>query len=193
MEVILLEKIDNLGSIGDRVNVRSGYGRNYLLPKGKATVATPENIAIFEARRAEFESRQADELATAESRGARIQALNLKLTAKAGSEGKLFGSIGTIDIAEACTTAGVAVERSEVRLPDGPIRMLGEHEVEIHLQTDVNVAVRIEVVSDGEPVVDPLVADDDSIGDDDSATDDESAADDEVPDDEAPVDETPAV
>lgn len=193
MEVILLEKIDNLGSIGDRVNVRSGYGRNYLLPKGKATVATPENIAIFEARRAEFESRQADELATAEARGARIQALNLKLTAKAGSEGKLFGSIGTIDIAEACTAAGVAVERSEVRLPDGPIRMLGEHEVEIHLQTDVNVAVRIEVVSDGEPVVDPLAADDDSIGDDDSATDDESAADDEVPDDEAPADETPAV
>lgn len=195
MEVILLEQVDNLGGIGDRVNVRSGYGRNYLLPKGKATVATPENIAIFEQRRAEFEARQAQDTATAAERGARIQALNLKLVAKAGSEGKLFGSIGTIDIAEACTAAGVAVERSEVRLPNGPIRMLGEHEVEIHLQTDVDVAVRIEVVSDGEPVADALAADDDTVTADESAEADQSAAADEnAGDDDVSADgETPAV
>jgi large subunit ribosomal protein L9 len=152
MEVILLEKIDNLGTIGDRVKVRSGYGRNFLLPKGKATLATPENIAIFEERRAELERKQADEVAAAEARAAQIGALSLKLLAKAGAEGKIFGSLGTIDIAEACNEAGVPVERSEVRLPDGPLRTLGEHEIEIHLSSDVNVNVRIEVVSDGEPV-----------------------------------------
>jgi len=152
MEVILLEKVDNLGIIGDRVKVRSGYGRNFLLPKGKATLATPENIAIFEERRAELERKEVGELTSAQVRGEEIQKLSLQLVAKAGTEGKLFGSLGTIDIAEACTSAGVAVERSEVRLPDGPIRTLGEHEIEIHLHADVNVAVRIEVVSDGEQI-----------------------------------------
>jgi len=152
MEVILLEKVDNLGNIGDRVKVRSGYGRNFLLPKGKATLATPENIAIFEERRAELERKEAGELTGAQARGEEIQKLSLQLVAKAGTEGKLFGSLGTIDIAEACTSAGVPVERSEVRLPDGPIRTLGEHEIEIHLHADVNVSVRIEVVSDGEPM-----------------------------------------
>lgn len=152
MEVILLEKVDNLGNIGDRVKVRSGYGRNFLLPKGKATLATPENIAIFEERRAELERKEVGELTGAQARGEEIQKLSLQLVAKAGTEGKLFGSLGTIDIAEACTSAGVLVERSEVRLPDGPIRTLGEHEIEIHLHADVNVAVRIEVISDGEPV-----------------------------------------
>jgi large subunit ribosomal protein L9 len=152
MEIILLEKVDNLGNIGDRVKVRSGYGRNFLLPKGKATLATPENIAIFEERRAELERKEVGELTSAQERGEEIQKLSLQLVAKAGTEGKLFGSLGTIDIAEACTSAGVAVERSEVRLPDGPIRTLGEHEIEIHLHADVNVAVRIEVVSDGEQI-----------------------------------------
>jgi len=151
MEVILLEKVDNLGNIGDRVKVRSGYGRNFLLPKGKATLATPENIAIIEERRAELERKEVGELTSAQARGEEIQKLNLRLVAKAGTEGKLFGSLGTIDIAEACTSAGVPVERSEVRLPDGPIRTLGEHEIEIHLHADVNVPVRIEVISDGEP------------------------------------------
>jgi len=152
MEVILLEKIDNLGGVGDQVKVRSGYGRNYLLPKGKATLATPENIAIFEARRAELENKEAGELASAEGRAAQIRNLSLRLTAKAGTEGKIFGSLGTIDIVEACAAAGVEVERSEVRLPDGPLRTLGEHEIEIHLHSDVNVNIRIEVVADGEPV-----------------------------------------
>jgi large subunit ribosomal protein L9 len=150
MEVILLEKVDNLGDIGDRVKVRSGYGRNFLLPKGKATLVTAENIAVIEARRAELECRQGDELAAAQARGAELQALKLTLQAKAGTKGKLFGSLGTIDIAEACSAAGVPLERSEVRLPDGPIRALGEFEIEIHLHADVNVSLRIEVLPEGD-------------------------------------------
>jgi large subunit ribosomal protein L9 len=148
MEVILLEKIANLGNIGDRVRVKSGYGRNFLLPKGKATMATPTNIAAFEARRAELERKQAEELAAAQGRVAQLEALVVRISAKAGSEGKLFGSIGTVDIADACTAAGVKVERSEVRLPEGPIRTVGEHLVSLHLHTDVNVAVRVEVAAE---------------------------------------------
>lgn len=148
MEVILLEKVANLGNIGDRVRVKSGYGRNFLLPKGKATLATAANIAAFEAKRAELESKQAAELAVAHARMAQLEALNLRVTAKAGAEGKLFGSLGTMDIAEACTAAGVAVERSEVRLPHGPIRTIGEHLINLHLHTDVNVSIRLEVVAE---------------------------------------------
>lgn len=148
MEVILLEKVANLGNIGDRVKVKSGYGRNFLLPQGKATLATPANIAVFEARRAELERKQADELAAAQARVAQVQKLRLRLTAKAGAEGKLFGSVGTVDIAEACTAAGVPVERSEVRLPTGPIRTTGEHQIELHLHTDVNVTIQVEVVAE---------------------------------------------
>jgi large subunit ribosomal protein L9 len=162
MEVILLEKVDNLGSIGDRVKVRSGYGRNYLVPKGKATVATPENIALFEARRADLELKQAEELGAVERRVAELQKLELRLMAKAGTGGKLFGSLGTIDIAEACTAAGVPVERSEVRLPDGPLRALGEYEIEMHLHADVNVTVRVEVIADGELVAQELPEDEES-------------------------------
>lgn len=150
MEVILLEKVENLGDIGDRVKVKSGYGRNFLLPKGKATLATAANIAAFEARRVELEQKQAAELTAAQARAAELEKLELELTARAGTEGKLFGSLGTIDIAEACSSAGVPVQRSEVRLPDGPIRVLGEHEIEIHLHTDINVPLRIQVVADSE-------------------------------------------
>jgi large subunit ribosomal protein L9 len=146
MEVILLEKVDNLGNIGDLVKVRAGYGRNFLLPKGKATLATPDNVAAFEARRAELENREAGELVAATERAAQLESLNLTLTANAGAEGKLFGSIGTIDIVEACSEAGVPVQRSEVRLPDGPVRTTGEHEIEIHLHTDVNVKITITVI-----------------------------------------------
>ena len=175
MEVILLEKVDNLGNIGDKVKVRPGYGRNFLLPKGKATLATAENIAELEERRAELERKQAEELATAQARGAKLEAISLRLEAKAGAEGKLFGSIGTIDIAEACTAAGVPIERSEVRLPDGPLRLLGQHEIEIHLHADVTVPVRAEVVADETTEnfidVDALPEDDsvDSSGDDQGA------------------------
>ena len=146
MEVILLEKVANLGNIGDRVKVKSGYGRNFLLPQGKATLATAANVAAFEARRAELEGKQAAELGAAQERAQNVAKLALRIAAKAGSEGKLFGSLGTVDIAEACTAAGVPVERSEVRLPAGPIRTVGEHHVDLHLHTDVNVTVRIEVV-----------------------------------------------
>lgn len=146
MEVILLEKVANLGNIGDRVKVKSGYGRNFLLPKGKATLATEKNVAVFEARRAEFEAKQADELAAAQARATKLENLTIRIAAKAGSEGKLFGSLGTVDIAEAVTAAGVAIERSEVRLPAGPIRTVGEHQIELHLHTDLNVALRLNVV-----------------------------------------------
>jgi large subunit ribosomal protein L9 len=146
MEVILLEKVANLGNIGDRVKVKSGYGRNFLVPKGKATMATAANIAAFEARRAEFERKQAEELAAAQARVVRLERLTLRIAAKAGSEGKLFGSLGTVDIAEACTAAGVPIERSEVRLPGGPIRTVGQHHIDLHLHTDVNVTLQLEVV-----------------------------------------------
>lgn len=146
MEVILLEKIDNLGTIGDSVKVKSGYGRNYLLPQGKATLATKENRAKFEAIRAELERKSADELTRAQGRAAQFAELDLTLSAKAGAEGKLFGSIGTFDIAEACAAEGVEVERSEIRLADGPLRMVGTHEVDVHLHTDVNVTITVNVV-----------------------------------------------
>lgn len=148
MDVILLEKVENLGVIGDRVKVRSGYGRNFLLPRGKATLATPANIAVFEARRADLEAKQQDELAVAQTRAANVAKLEIQLTAKAGTEGKLYGSLGTADIAEACTTAGVLVKRSEVRLPDGPIRTVGEHSIELHFHSDVNAVIRISVIAE---------------------------------------------
>ncbi len=148
MDVILLEKVQNLGNIGDRVKVRSGYGRNFLVPRGKATLATSANVAIFEARRADLEKKEADELHTATQRAANAAKLTLRLAAKAGTEGKLFGSLGTADIAEACTAAGVPVRRSEVRLPDGPIRTLGQHSIELHLHSDVNATIRITVVAE---------------------------------------------
>lgn len=148
MDVILLEKVENLGNIGDRVKVRSGYGRNFLLPRGKATLATPANVAVFEARRAEFEKKEAEELEAARQRAASAGKLDLRLSAKAGTEGKLFGSLGTADIAEACTAAGVPVKRSEVRLPDGPIRTLGEHSIELHLHSDVNAVINITVIGE---------------------------------------------
>lgn len=146
MEVILLEKVANLGNIGDRVKVRPGYGRNFLLPQGKATLATPEHIAAFEARRAELERRQVEDLAAAKARAAGFENLNLRILAKAGAEGKLFGSLGTVDIAEASTAAGHPLQRSEVRLPTGPIRTVGEHFIDLRLHTDVNVRIRIEVI-----------------------------------------------
>ena len=148
MDVILLEKVDNLGVIGDRVKVRSGYGRNFLIPRGKATLATPVNIAVFETRRAELEAKQANELSAAQLRAASVSTLATRLAGKAGTEGKLYGSLGTADIAEACTAAGVAVRRSEVRLPDGPIRTLGEHSIELHFHSDVNAMIRVSVVAE---------------------------------------------
>jgi large subunit ribosomal protein L9 len=152
MQVILLEKIDNLGRLGDMVKVKPGYARNYLIPKGKATVATSENIAKFELRRAELEQKAAGEIAAAQERVAKLEGQTIKITANAGPEGKLFGSIGTLDIAEACTALGVEVERSEVRMPEGPIRVLGSHEVELHLHSDVNVWLTVVVEPSEQPI-----------------------------------------
>ena len=148
MEVILLQKVANLGNIGERVKVRSGFGRNFLLPEGKATLATPDNIARFEARRAELEKLAREQLVSAEERAAAMKEFKLLITAKAGTEGKLFGSIGTADIAEACTAQGIKIERSEVRLPTGPLRMVGEHSVSLHLHADIDVPVTVLIVAE---------------------------------------------
>ncbi len=148
MDVILLKKVANLGNIGDRVKVRSGYGRNFLLPTGRATLATATNIARFEAKRAEFETKAAADLTDAQGRAVALKDFRLSISAKAGSEGKLFGSIGTGDIAEALTRAGHPVERAEVRMPTGPIRMTGEQVLTLHLHTDVNVDVTVTVVGE---------------------------------------------
>ena len=145
MEVILLDTVENLGGIGDKVNVKPGYARNYLLPQGKATRATAENIAEFEARRAELEAKAAAVIAEAKARAEKLSGLKLVIRAKVGSEGKLFGSVGTVDIAEAAEAAGVTIERSELRLAEGPLRMIGEHEVEVHLHSEVSVPISVTI------------------------------------------------
>lgn len=145
MEVILLDKVENLGGIGDKVKVKPGYARNYLLPQGKATRATAENIAEFEARRAELEAKAAAVITEAKARAEKIDGLKLVIKAKVGSEGKLFGSIGPVDIAEAAEQAGVTIERSELRLAEGPLRTVGEHEVEVHLHAEVSASITITV------------------------------------------------
>jgi len=143
MEVILLEKIENLGGLGDRVNVKPGYGRNYLIPKGKAAPATAENIAEFEARRAELEKQAGEALAAAEARREQLADRTITIKSRVGEEGKLFGSIGTADIAHAIGEAGVEVERHEIRLPTGAYRQVGEYDVEIHLHTDINTVIKL--------------------------------------------------
>jgi large subunit ribosomal protein L9 len=148
MDVILLTKVANLGNIGDRVKVKSGYGRNFLLPKGKATLATPDNVKKFEARRAELEKVAREQLADAEKRAAAFKDYKLEISAKAGTEGKLFGSIGTADIAEASTKAGHKLARAEVRLPTGPLRTIGEHTVALHLHTDIDVQLPVVITAE---------------------------------------------
>ena len=147
MEVILLENIGNLGSLGDKVDVKAGFGRNYLIPQGKAVPATADAIAEFEARRAELEAAAAEQLAAAETRAEAINGLELiTITANAGEEGKLFGSIGTRDIAEAVSAAGVEIDKSEVRLPEGALREVGEYEVDIQVHGDVTAIIALAVV-----------------------------------------------
>lgn len=148
MEVILLQKVANLGNIGDRVKVKSGFGRNYLLPHGKATVATPDNVARFEARRTELEKAAHEHLSSAEERATALRDFKLVIPAKAGTEGKLFGSIGTADIAEAATKAGIRVERAEVRLPTGALRTIGDHTVVLHLHADIDVQLAVSIVAE---------------------------------------------
>ena len=148
MEIILLEKIDNLGAMGERVKVKPGYGRNYLVPKGKARPATAENIAAFEAMRAELEKSAADALAAAEARRDQLADMSITIAANAGDEGKLFGSVGTADIADAISAAGVTIERHEVRLPEGAFRQVGDYEVQLHLHADVNATIRLSIVAE---------------------------------------------
>ncbi|MBN4063191.1 50S ribosomal protein L9 [Cardiobacterium sp. AH-315-I02] len=148
MEVILFEKIDRLGGIGDLVNVKAGFARNFLLPQGKAKVATDANKAEIESRRAEFEKLAVDTLSAAEKRRESIETLNIEITAKSGTEGKLFGSIGNVDIANAVTEAGVEVEKREVRLPDGPLRQAGEYEVTLHLHAEVDAVVKVTIIGE---------------------------------------------
>lgn len=148
MQVILLERIKNLGSLGDVVKVRNGFGRNYLIPQGKARPATKANIAEVEARRAELEKQAAELVAAAQARAAKLAELSVTLAARAGEEGKLFGSVGTRDIAEAITAAGVEVEKGEVRLPNGPLRNTGEYEIAVQLQGDVEATVKVTVVGE---------------------------------------------
>jgi len=150
MEIILLQKVDNVGGIGDRVRVKSGYARNFLIPQGKATLATAANIAKFESRRAELEAKAAGELGAAQARAKQLEGLVVKIEMQAGAEGKLFGSVGTVDIAEAVGKRGVEIERSEVRLHDGPLRVVGEHRIELHLHADVNVGLTV-VIEAAEP------------------------------------------
>ena len=146
MEVILLENIAKLGGLGDRVNVRSGYGRNFLIPQKKAVPATAENLAVFEARRVELEKIADDKLAGAKVRAEEINSLSLSLDAKAGEEGKLFGSITVRDLADAAKKKGVALEKSEIRMPEGPIRELGEFEIDIRLHPEVAAILKLVVV-----------------------------------------------
>ncbi|KJS05309.1 MAG: 50S ribosomal protein L9 [Gammaproteobacteria bacterium BRH_c0] len=149
MEVILLEKVGKLGAIGTKVKVKSGYGRNYLIPTGKAIFATQGNIAAFEQRRAELEQAAAERKAEAEARAAKLATLGtVTIGANAGDEGKLFGSIGTRDIAAALTAAGLEISKSEVKLPEGAIRDLGEFEVDIQLHADVTQAVKVVIVAE---------------------------------------------
>lgn len=147
MQVILLENINNLGNLGDTVDVKAGFGRNYLIPQGKAVPASEANTAQFEARRAELEAAAAQALAEAQARGEAIDALEpLEIKANAGEEGKLFGSVGTRDIADALEAVGCAVDKSEVRLPEGALRELGEYEIAIQVHGDVTAHVQLAVI-----------------------------------------------
>ena len=148
MNVILLEKVGKLGTIGDQVSVKSGYGRNFLLPQGKAISATAANIAEFEARRVELEAAAAEKKAAAEVRAGQLAELAITITATAGDEGKLFGSLGARDLAVAITEAGVEVSKAEIKLPEGTLRELGEYEVDVQVHSDVIQAVKVSVITE---------------------------------------------
>ena len=150
MQVILLENIDKLGNLGDLVDVKAGFARNFLLPQKKAEPATKDNVEAFEARRAELEKIQAEARASAETRASKLEGAVVTIEARAGTEGKLFGSIGTEDIRSAISDAVVAVEKKEIRMPDGPLRNTGEHEISLHLHSDVDVSVVVQVVAEAE-------------------------------------------
>jgi large subunit ribosomal protein L9 len=148
MNVILLERVQNLGDLGDQVNVKAGYGRNFLIPQGKAVSASKDNVAKFEARRAGLEKTAVEKLAAAEARKTALEALEITITQQAGDEGKLFGSVGTHDIAEAITAAGAEVSRAEVRLSEGALRQVGDYEISIELHSGVQATVKLSLVAE---------------------------------------------
>ena len=149
MEVILMENVENLGSVGDKVNVKSGFARNYLVPHGKAKMATAANLAEFEAIRAELEKAAVEARQAAEARKLQIEALGaIEITARVGSEGKLFGSIGVADVSDSIASLGANVEKSEIRMPEGALRTVGEHIVDIHLYTDIDTQVTINIIGE---------------------------------------------
>ncbi len=148
MDVILLEKVRNLGNLGDKVSVKSGYGRNFLIPQNKAVPATASNVASFEARRAELEKEASELLSAAQARAEKLEVLSVTIAGNAGDEGKLFGSIGTSDIAAAVTAAGVELSKAEVRMPEGAIRATGEYSVAVHLHVDVDSSVNVIVTAE---------------------------------------------
>ena len=148
MQIILLEKVANLGSLGEQVNVKPGYARNFLFPQGKAVPATKANVEHFEARRADLEAQAAAKLADAQARKEKIEEIELSVAVKAGDEGKLFGSLGNRDIADLISQAGVEVSKAEVRLPNGPIRAVGEFDIAIHLHAEVNATLNLHVVAE---------------------------------------------
>ena len=148
MDVILLEKVDNLGNLGDKIAVRPGYGRNFLIPTGRAVAATPENLKAFEARRAELEKQAAERLAEAQARKEKLDGLAIQIRHRAGDEGKLFGSVGTSDVALAVNALGIELEKSEVRLPQGALRTAGEHDVTVHLHADVKATLKLTIVGE---------------------------------------------
>jgi len=154
MEVILLEKIHKLGNLGDKVRVRAGYGRNYLIPQKRAVPATPDNVEKFEAQRGALELAQTDARAAAQARVDAITDLTVTISAKAGDEGKLYGSIGNVEIAAAISAAGGKIDKREVRLLNGPLREIGEHQVTVHLHADVDTLVTVQLVAE-----DAIVAD----------------------------------
>ena len=148
MNVILLDNVENLGSVGDLVKVKPGYGRNYLLPQGKAALATPENMKEIEARRAEFEKAAREELAAAKTRAKSLEGVEVVVPANVGPEGKLFGSVGPIDIAAAFEAIQIEVERSEIRMPEGPIQEVGEYQIGVHLHPEVDTEITVRVVAE---------------------------------------------
>jgi large subunit ribosomal protein L9 len=148
MQIILLEKVVNLGGLGDVVKVREGYARNYLIPQGKAKRATPVNLAEFEKRRAELEAAQAAALSGAQEKGAKLDGLMIQITQKAGVDGRLFGSVTSIDIVDALKTQGFEVERSMIRLPQGPLKQVGDHDLAVALHSDVVVHIKVSVLGE---------------------------------------------
>ncbi len=148
MEVILLERVQNLGMLGDKVRVRPGYGRNFLIPTGKAVAATEDNLKAFETRRAVLEKEEQEALAAAQARANTLKAVRVTIARKAGEEGRLFGSVGASDIAEAVTAVGLELHKGEIRLAEGPLRRAGEYDIVLHLHTDVDASVKVEIVAE---------------------------------------------